>query len=227
MASKLKMQLKRYVEPIEMREIMKKLILPIILCIFIGLSGCQKQQAINYDSVLSQISKLDPNEASRLTQKLFTEQQKSELEKIKAQAEADAYKKQENWKIIFVIGMGACIVAVIAGIWFGKKIIIALGAAGFLGNGASWGLIFAGLQYAKLIGLIVACLCLAFGIMLFGLFVWSVFKYRKALVQVVLGNEAVKHIVTSDANSQFRNTQRTFQNKTTEAIVDKIRNGNK
>lgn len=204
----------------------------------LALTGCNPEsKTIDFDKTMQLLAQVDPNTLGKVTETLFTEQMKHDLAEIKIKAEAKAYERQEGWKIKLVIGAGACVVIVFAGIWFGQKMIIALGVAGFLGCGTSWGLIFAGLEQARLIGTSVAYLCLGFGVLIFGLFVYSVFKYRKQIANKLFKTEkAVKEIVLSveeakkiepaviEAMKTIKASDN-IQSCDTEKIVDKIKNG--
>lgn len=191
--------------------IIKALLIVAVVGASIGpLVGCQESytEAECWDKVLPR----DPNMAAGM----------ADMEKARTEAATEAKIKLVNHAVFLSCNIltWVCLGILLLGIYLKSKLIVisSIGGAIIFTVAAFWMQAYA--TYPKTI----AAVGLAIMLSILATFVVIVIMNRKALTQVVLGNENYKGRLVSD-NGIFANEHEKIQTPTTTKIVDKIRNG--
>ena len=182
---------------------MKYLILNLIIILWMLLfTGCQERP---------KIAKTIPEAEAQVI-----------VETARTEAATQAKKEMvaNGFKVSCIAGMALAVGAIVLGQIMSIKIAKNIGVVALLTCGAGYGFITADIEYGWLIAI--------GGAVLVGMaFVYIFIVNRKALAQVVRGNERFKTIPYSGGQarvvSSFKAAQGSLQTPTTEKMVDKIR----
>ena len=185
------------------------LITAVVVASIMPLVGCQERytEAECYD-----LLPRDVNEATAIS--------KVETARTEAATEAKIKLMIAGLEIFMILGMIGCVGGAFLGKFFNSKIATRLCIIGILVFGVGWALMATKIQYPKVMA--IAGLVMVLSVV--ACFIVVVIMNRKALRQVVLGNEHYKGRLVSD-NGIFANEHEKIQTPTTEKIVSKIRNG--
>ncbi len=184
--------------------------LAMALVLILAVLGCVERYTMDecWDKVLPR----DANMAAGM----------ADMEKARTEAATEAKIKLmiAGIEIFMILGMIGCVGGAFLGKFFNSKIATRLCIIGILVFGVGWALMATKIQYPKVMA--IAGLVMVLSVV--ACFVVVVIVNRKALVQVVTGNEHYKGRLVSD-NHIFGSEQEKVQTPTTTKIVSKIRNG--
>ncbi len=179
------------------------------MVVIMGLSGCTKTytEAECYD-----LRPRDVNEATAMS--------KVNTARTEAATEAKIKLMIAGIEIFMILGMIGCVGGAFLGKFFNSKIATRLCIIGILVFGVGWALMATKIQYPKVMAIVGLVMVLS----VIACFIVVVIMNRKALMQVVLGNENYKGRLPTE-HAIFSSEHEKIQTPTTTKIVDKIRNG--